>query len=593
MPYSAATVAETVMNINIRYFLPAIQRPYVWNSEQIVRLFDSLMKGFPISSFLFWDVSADNKHNWQTYRFAENFRQGEIHNEHANLDGLDATLVLDGQQRLTSLLIGLRGSFTEKVKHKKSSSADAWKTKKLYLDLIREPDNIFDEDDEEHDEELFAFEFFETAPPQLPGQLWIRVGEILEHRDHESLNDFKSKKLSLLRHDAPKAERDIASRNIDRLHRMVWTDQSVCFYTEQLQEYDRVLRIFVRANDAGTKLSKSDLMMSMISSRWSEFSAREEIVNVVHEINQEGFRRNAITRDYVIKAALLLSGLNHQYQVRNLTLQNIDAMQAAWSKIKKTLRSTFALLNTFGLDDTNISSLNATLPIAHYIHLTGHDLLSQDTPFNVINAERIRRWVIAALLNTVFGGASDGTITVTRRVIEKAKPGSDFPFLELNAELSRHLRRSSAFDDSTVSDVLALRYGQKLTFLALTLLYDEHRWGKTPHHVDHIFPQAILSRNALMGQNIPQTKIEELQRLENCFGNLELLSAAENLEKNAQQFSSWIRTRDAGFMGRHSIPDGENLQTILMMPRFISERERLIRMKLNKLQLDPAAAVGL
>jgi uncharacterized protein with ParB-like and HNH nuclease domain len=48
MPYSAATVAETVMNINRRYFLPAIQRPYVWSSEQIVRLFDSLMKGFPI-----------------------------------------------------------------------------------------------------------------------------------------------------------------------------------------------------------------------------------------------------------------------------------------------------------------------------------------------------------------------------------------------------------------------------------------------------------------------------------------------------------------------------------------------------------------
>lgn len=592
MPYSAATVAETVMNINRRYFLPAIQRPYVWNSEQIVRLFDSLMKGFPISSFLFWDVSAENKHNWQTYRFAENFRQGEIHNEHANLDGLQVTLVLDGQQRLTSLLLGLRGSLTEKVKHKRSSSADAWRTKKLYLDLLVEPDNLFDEDDEEHDEELFAFEFRETPPPQLPGQLWMRVGEILEYGETSAFEAYKAKLLGILRLDAPKAEREIAARNLDRLHRMVWRDESVCYYTEKLQDYDRVLRIFVRANDAGTKLSKSDLMMSMISSRWTRFSAREEIVNLVQQINLEGLRRNAVTRDYVIKAALLLSGLNHQYQVRNLTLANIDAMQVAWPKVKASLRSTFALLNAFGIDETNLTSLNATLPVAQYLHRTGHDLLAQDTPFNVLNAERIRRWLVAALLNTVFGGSSDGTIMVARRVLEEASPGDDFPLLKLNAELSRHLRRSSAFEDSTIEEVLQLRYGQKLTFLALTLLYDEHRWGNIPHHVDHIFPHAVLSRNALMTLNVPQSKIDELRELENRLGNLELLSAPENLEKNGQQFGTWIRTRDAGFISRHSIPDDEALHTVMMLPRFIAAREKLIRRRLGRLQYDPASTQG-
>jgi len=246
------------------------------------------MKGFPISSFLFWDVNAENKYNWQTYRFAENFRQGEIHNEHANLDGLKVTLVLDGQQRMTSLLIGLRGSLTEKIKHKRSSSLDAWRTKKLYLDLLIEPDNIFDEDEDERDEQLFGFAFHEHKPASLPGQLWVRVGEILEYGDRESFETFKARQLSNLRQDATQAERDIAARNLDRLHRMVWADQAICYYTEELQDYDRVLRIFVRANDAGTKLSKSDLMMSMISSRWADISAREEIVNLVLEINEGG-----------------------------------------------------------------------------------------------------------------------------------------------------------------------------------------------------------------------------------------------------------------------------------------------------------------
>ncbi|MHA6729630.1 DUF262 domain-containing protein [Devosia sp. A369] len=579
------------MNVNHRYFLPAIQRPYVWDSEQIVRLFDSLMKGFPISSFLFWDISPENKNNWQSYRFAENFRQGEIHNEHANLDGLKVTLVLDGQQRLTSMLIGLRGSLTEKIKHKRSSSSDAWRTKKLFLDLLIEPDNIFDEDDSEHDEQLFGFAFREGLPASLPGQLWMKVGDILELEDDAAFEHYKLKIIGNLRQDATQAERDLAARNLDRLRSMVWIDQSVCFYTEQLQDYDRVLRIFVRANDAGTKLSKVDLMVSMISARWSDISAREELVNLADEINKDGHRKNAVTRDYIIKATLLLSGLDHHYQVRNLTLANLDTMRIAWPSVKKTLRRTFALLNAFGLDESNLTSLNATLPIAQYLHSTGHDLLAQDTTFNILNAERIRRWIIAALLNLVFGGTSDSTIAVARKVVEKVQPGDDFPFAGLNAELSRHLKRSSAFEDSSIEAVLGLGYGQKLTFLALTLLYDEHRWGMMPFHVDHVFPQALLSRATLMKQNLPQSKIDEIQGLTNRFGNLQLLSQSENIEKNAQAFGTWIRTRDDQFTKRHSLPPDEHLQTILMLPKFIEEREKLVRARLKRLQLDPSVDI--
>eukprot|EP01035_Chromulina_nebulosa_P050300 gene50300-68375_t len=89
MPYTATTVASTIDKINRSYFLPAIQRPFVWNAEQVLSLFDSLMKGYPISSFLFWDVAPENKPNWQIYKFAENFRYGEVHNEIAETDGRD------------------------------------------------------------------------------------------------------------------------------------------------------------------------------------------------------------------------------------------------------------------------------------------------------------------------------------------------------------------------------------------------------------------------------------------------------------------------------------------------------------------------
>lgn len=81
-----------------RYFLPAIQREFVWRPSQITRLFDSLMRGYPINSFLFWQVEEKNKHRFKFYRFINTFRQRyDTHNPEARMDGIrDFLAVLDG-----------------------------------------------------------------------------------------------------------------------------------------------------------------------------------------------------------------------------------------------------------------------------------------------------------------------------------------------------------------------------------------------------------------------------------------------------------------------------------------------------------------
>ena len=111
MGYQTTTIAETLNRINNDLFIPAIQRPFVWLPEDITRLFDSLMRGYPIGGFMFWDLPEGSFEDWEIYYFVKYFRMGSIHNEQAELSpGHPVTLVLDGQQRLTSLLIGLRGS---------------------------------------------------------------------------------------------------------------------------------------------------------------------------------------------------------------------------------------------------------------------------------------------------------------------------------------------------------------------------------------------------------------------------------------------------------------------------------------------------
>jgi uncharacterized protein with ParB-like and HNH nuclease domain len=115
MSYRSETIALATSRMNRQYFLPAIQREFVWKPEQIVQLFDSIMRGYPISSFLFWELKPENRDKWQVYEFLEKAQHGGTHNQLASTDGVTSlSLVLDGQQRLTSLMVGLRGTYTAK-----------------------------------------------------------------------------------------------------------------------------------------------------------------------------------------------------------------------------------------------------------------------------------------------------------------------------------------------------------------------------------------------------------------------------------------------------------------------------------------------
>jgi uncharacterized protein DUF262 len=48
MPYQSDAVSTIIGKLNTQYYLPAIQREFVWQPEQIIQLFDSLLRGYPI-----------------------------------------------------------------------------------------------------------------------------------------------------------------------------------------------------------------------------------------------------------------------------------------------------------------------------------------------------------------------------------------------------------------------------------------------------------------------------------------------------------------------------------------------------------------
>ena len=126
--------------------LPAFQREYVWKPEQVERLFDSLMKGYPINSMLFWKVGKDIKQNYRFYKMLDLY----IEDNRTHNDIFDTRLkdsfhaIIDGQQRLTSLNLGLRGSYAYRKKYAWARlSENNYPTRHLYLNLS----NLLTEDE--------------------------------------------------------------------------------------------------------------------------------------------------------------------------------------------------------------------------------------------------------------------------------------------------------------------------------------------------------------------------------------------------------------------------------------------------------------
>ena len=120
------------------YILPAIQREFVWKPEQICQLFDSLLQGYPFGTFLFWKIKSTHQREYQFYDFMRHYHQRDrVHCEKLELIGeQDRVAVLDGQQRMTALNIGLRGSSSSKTQGKWWSSPDAFIERRLYLNLL-------------------------------------------------------------------------------------------------------------------------------------------------------------------------------------------------------------------------------------------------------------------------------------------------------------------------------------------------------------------------------------------------------------------------------------------------------------------------
>jgi uncharacterized protein with ParB-like and HNH nuclease domain len=569
------SIKQAIDKIDLQqYLLPAIQREFVWGNDKIELLFDSLMRNYPIGSFLMWKVQNENKIVHRYYSVLKKYREKyHTHCEEVNTNAIpDFEAVLDGQQRLTALYIGLKGSYAYKKKNFGwKDNENSLPTRKLFLCLN---ENSIDEDENE-DGRVYDFKFMTKEEIASSTSIWFEVGQILSLNGIFELNQFLKKK----EFDA----NEYITNSLSRLFDVIHVKSLINYYLEVDQDYDKALNIFIRINSGGEKLSYSDLIMSTIISGWTSntVSAREEFNNLIDEIwDSTGIE---IDKDLIIRAYLLIFSEDIKFRVTNFSIVNAKEFKENWAEIRAAIVESIELVRDFGYVERTLTSKNALLPIIHYLFISGRTNQFTTKVAYKEDRELIKRWFHTVLLKRIFGGQADTVLKVIRDVIRnEVKKGTLlFPATSIALKLSK-TRKSITMDDESIENLLLTTYDDRYAFAILALLYPHLDYKNNDFNKDHVFPKSQFSSKNLKKERIDLTQENGRYYTENwCFNgivNLQMLDSNENKSKGAKTFDEWTKSTKINY-GKQILPKITDFSKFI---EFVDMRWDMLKAKLEK-----------
>jgi uncharacterized protein with ParB-like and HNH nuclease domain len=299
------------------FLLPAIQRSFVWKQNQIENFFDSLFQGFPFGSLLLW--KGEDASEMHLVSFVTEYKKGEDNTPFQSTRKATQIAVLDGQQRLTALNIGFRGTY---------------EGKKLYLNLNFTP----------NEEKKFEFKFKKELEDG-----WFCMQDFtfpLDAKKDAIANLF-------LNHtEIFNILSSLTNQNNGLIPATLLT----------INQLEDVLEIFVRVNSGGTALSKADLLLSTLV---------QNDANVRSGVNEIS-KAHKISKDFILKSAFVCVSEKAAYTVKAFT-KNASQINTNFAKIKESIEETLELITEFGYDVEKFPTFNALIPII-YMHYKGHKI---------------------------------------------------------------------------------------------------------------------------------------------------------------------------------------------------------------------------
>lgn len=526
------------------FWLPNIQRPFVWDEEQIYRLFDSIMREYPISTFLIWKTSS----RIRCRKFIDNWHERlSLSDFYIPEDSHRKSLVLDGQQRLQSLYIGLHGSH---------------EGRELYFDVlsgdVTAPDDI-----------KYRFRFLTTSEAAFP---WTSIKELVNtsKRKRELIAEIRDRASHPLSADD---ENKIAD-HLDLVDRTLRIEEVISYQELDSIEYpsiyteDDVVEIFIRANSGGTKLSKSDLLFSLLTSSWD--NADDEMQHLLTDLNRHGF---AFTRDFILKAALTVLDQGCRYEVEKFRRSGVrDSLEHSWTAICDSIKDVLDYVRgrTYVQCDKALPSYTVLLPLIY-------------TRFHFReawrNATDVDAYLLRCSLAGAFSGNSDGLVdALVASIRTKNEFSRDAAFQVIRTQ-GRSL-------EITEEKLWKMGYGSDLVHVLFNLWY--HGFNHVPSYannlpqIDHIFPQSALrrikTRNPRTGRDVIRYREEARNQLANCM----LLTREENGAggKGDTLPEEWFADKDESYLEKHAIPRDRRLWLLSNYDDFIEARRLLIRDRL-------------
>ena len=538
------------------FWLPNIQRPFVWSEEQICRLFDSILREYPISTLLIWKTKSKIRRR----EFIKNFLPEHRHNLAAFYvpdDDKKKCLVLDGQQRLQSLFIGLMGSY---------------EGRELFLNIlsgeVAAPDDV-----------KYRFAFLNAANASFP---WIKFKDLVgSKKDMLSLAQDLAEKATTPLSDTDKQK---ISKHVSLVFKAFHSDDGVGYQeldsieNEELYTEDDVVEVFIRANSGGTKLDKSDLLFSLLAAAWP--IADNEMADLLGSLNQHGFK---FDRDFVLKTCLVLLGQGARYEVAKFRKPGVrENIEAKWDDISMAIQGVldFVRERTFIRSDKALPSHSVLIPLAFFRY---------HYPDAWKQAKGMEQYILRCSLTGAFSGQGDNLIDAL------VKKLTDLKGFDLD-EVFGVIRNQGRSLELTEDRFWQMGYGSEIIHLLFNMMYPLNYTpsykGNMPE-VDHIFPQSELRKIKVASTKTGYDSVQKYRPADrDQLANCELLTQEENGSggKCATLPEEWFKGKPQDYLDKHLIPADPDLWKLERFEDFIKERKKLLREHFKFILVQPTAA---
>jgi len=525
------------------FWLPNIQRPFVWREEQIEKLFDSVMRDYPISTLLAWRT----KSNMKKRRFIKDYKKGINLYEQYEGNNKAKYLVLDGQQRLQSFYIGLKGTYEKK---------------KLCFNILSGKPSM-------PEETMYKFKFLESDKIKAP---WFSVNELV--MDNSTNKVIKKKCANEFEDDLTIEQIDLIEDNIDKIRNNFVQQEKINIQiidsvdNPELYSEDDIVEIFIRYNSGGTVLGKSDLLFSLLTVSWED--ANENISELLYKLNAQGFK---FDRDFILKTCLSLLKKGAAYNVTKFREPTTkEEIQKKWDKIYDAICAVkdFLYDRTYIRTDKALSSYLMLIPLIYFRY-------HYKDRFN--NAIGMDTYILRSLLSGVFGGSPDSMIDNLTKQIDEDK---DFVLNNIFGEIRKSGRNLEISEELLLQE----NYYSKNIHLLFNLWYKDFNYIPSFQNnfpqVDHIFPQSLLKSVKIINPNTGKRDVLKYKWFDrDQIGNLMLLTKEENGPSGKSDIPpvEWFKDKSEDYLDKHLIPKDKELWKLENYEKFIEERKKLI---LNK-----------